>query len=217
MPTIIILACFALFAGLRLYAVLGRRTGHEQQPIVKPAEGALVVRASTDLLTDRTAAQATAAGTMIEPDAVDGIRAIVGTDPRFDVSTFLDGARSAYRVVLEAFWRGDETTLAKLAEDEVLATFREAIAARVAAGETIENKLVAIERAVIDSAGVTGQMALITVRFDADIAAVTRNAEGEMIGGSLTDAVQTHDLWTFSRHLRTDDPNWILIETDEAA
>jgi predicted lipid-binding transport protein (Tim44 family) len=216
-PTIIILACFALFAGLRLYAVLGRRTGHEQQPIVKPAEGALVVRPSTDLLADRGAAQASASGTMIEPDAVDGISAIVSADSRFDVSTFLDGARSAYRVVLEAFWRGDEAALAKLCEDEVLATFREAIAARAEAGETIENRLVAIERAVIDSAGVAGQMAVVTVRFDADIAAITRNAGGDVIGGSLTDAVQTHDLWTFSRHLRIDDPNWILIETDEAA
>jgi predicted lipid-binding transport protein (Tim44 family) len=216
-PVIIILACFALFAGLRLYAVLGRRTGHEQQPIAKPADGPVVVRPSTDLLADRSAAQASAAGTMIAPDAVNGIRAIVNADSRFDVSTFLDGARSAYRVVLEAFWRGDEAALARLAEDEVLATFREAIAARAEAGETIDNRLVAIERAVIDSAGVAGQMAVITVRFDADIAAITRNSAGEVIGGSLTDAVQTHDLWTFSRHLRTDDPNWILIETDEAA
>lgn len=217
MPTIIILACFALFAGLRLYAVLGRRTGHEQQPIVKPAEGTLAARPSADPLADRGAAQAGAAGTTVEPAALEGIRAIVQADPRFDVATFLDGARSAYRVVLEAFWRGDEEALAKLAEDEVLASFREAIAARAASGETIENRLVAIERAAIDTAGVAGQMALVTVRFDADIAAITRNAEGEVIGGSLTDAVQTHDLWTFSRHLRTDDPNWILIETDEAA
>ena len=38
MTVIIILALVALFVGLRLYAVLGRRTGHEQQPILRPAE-----------------------------------------------------------------------------------------------------------------------------------------------------------------------------------
>jgi predicted lipid-binding transport protein (Tim44 family) len=219
-PEIIILACVALFLGLRLYSVLGRRTGHEQ-PIVKPADGQrapLVARPVTvETATDRKIDQPGGAAALIESDAVDGVRSIVSADPHFDVSVFLDGAKSAYRVVLEAYWRGDEAALERLVEQDVLAAFREAIAARADSGETLENRLVAIERASIDSAGIAGQMAIITVRFDADIAAVTRDSEGAVIGGSMTDAVQTHDLWTFSRHVRAGDPNWILIETDEAA
>ena len=54
------------------------------------------------------------------------------------------------------------------------------------------------------------------MRFDADIAAVTRDAEGQVIAGSLTDAVPTHDLWTFARTLKSSDPNWKLADTDEA-
>ena len=38
LTVIIILALVALFIGLRLYSVLGERTGHEQQPILKPAD-----------------------------------------------------------------------------------------------------------------------------------------------------------------------------------
>ncbi|WP_223274052.1 hypothetical protein, partial [Nocardia cerradoensis] len=38
MTAIIILALVALFIGLRLYSVLGERTGHEQQLTLKPAE-----------------------------------------------------------------------------------------------------------------------------------------------------------------------------------
>ncbi len=56
----------------------------------------------------------------------------------------------------------------------------------------------------------------ITVRFDADIAAVTRDQDGNLVAGSLSDAVETHDVWTFARNLRSDDPNWKLVETDEA-
>ena len=37
MTAIVILALVALFIGLRLYSVLGERTGHEQ-PILKPAD-----------------------------------------------------------------------------------------------------------------------------------------------------------------------------------
>ena len=53
------------------------------------------------------------------------------------------------------------------------------------------------------------------VRFEADIAAITRNKDGEVVAGAMTDAVQTRDLWTFRRDLATKDPNWLLVETDE--
>ena len=218
MTEIIILGCAALFLGLRLYAVLGRRTGHEQ-PVAKPADiqSAPLVARSVESMVDRKPEAAGTIAAMVDPHALDGIRSIVSADPQFDVAGFLDGARSAYRMVLEAFWRGDEPELRRLTDDEVFDAFRESISARVEAGETIENRLVSIERSTIDSAILTGQMAVISVRFDADIAAVTRDAEGQVVAGSMTDAVQTHDLWTFSRMIRSDDPNWILVETDEAA
>ena len=81
----------------------------------------------------------------------------------------------------------------------------------------LDNRLVSIERAVIDAVRVEGQTAAVVVRFDADIAAVTRDADGTVIAGSVSDAVSTHDVWTFARNVRASDPNWILIETDEAA
>lgn len=219
MPEIIILACVALFVALRLYAVLGRRTGHEQ-PLPKPADlqpAPLPGRPVAGELFERRPDQAAAPGAPIEPRATEGVRAIVAADPQFDVANFLEGARSAYAMVLDAFWRGEEATLRRLVDDQVFDAFSHAIAARREAGETLENRLVGIDRAVIESAGVAGQMAVLTVRFEADIAAITRDRDGHVVAGSLTDAVQTSDLWTFSRHVRSDDPNWILIETDEAA
>src|SRR3546814_4498292 len=53
----------------------------------------------------------------IDSKAVEGIRAIIAADPSFDVSRFLEGSKSAYRMVLEAFWAGDTATLETLAED----------------------------------------------------------------------------------------------------
>jgi predicted lipid-binding transport protein (Tim44 family) len=217
---IIILACVALFVGLRLYSVLGRRTGHEQQPIIKPAEAqrsVITARAVNETVADRRQADAAGTAAMIDSGAVEGVRAIVSADPHFDVAMFLDGARGAYRQTLEAFWAGDEDRLQGLASDDVIAAFAEAIAARREAGETLENRLVEIERATIERAGVANRTAIVTVRFEADIAAVTRDAEGHVVAGSMTDAVQTNDLWTFSRPIKAADPNWLLIETDEAA
>jgi predicted lipid-binding transport protein (Tim44 family) len=70
---------------------------------------------------------------------------------------------------------------------------------------------------VIEDAELAGRTASITVRFDADIAAVTRDANGDLVAGTMTDAVATHDIWTFRRTLGSEDPNWLLVETDEAA
>ena len=144
-------------------------------------------------------------------------QAIVAADPSFDLGRFVEGAKAAYKMTLEAFWEGDEEELSHLADDEVKATFSHAIANRKASGHRFENRLVGIDRAVVEAARLEGQMACITVRFDADIAAVTRDAQDNLVAGSTSDAVQTHDVWTFSRHVRADDPNWILVETDEAA
>ena len=68
---------------------------------------------------------------------------------------------------------------------------------------------------MIAEAAVDNGAAILTVRFEADIAAVTRNADGEVIAGSMSDAVQTRDRWTFRRDIDSRDPNWLLIETDE--
>ena len=91
------------------------------------------------------------------------------------------------------------------------------IAAREAAGHRLDNRLVTIERAVIEDARLDGHTASIQVRFDADIAAVTRDADGNVVAGTLSDAIPTHDVWTFRRNLASRDPNWLLVETDDAA
>ena len=211
---IVLLAMVALFVGLRLYSVLGRRTGHEQQPVVTRPEPLAGAEPAAPLA-DATPERADGGGLVYEDNAAGGIRAIIAADPQFDVARFLEGAQAAYRMVLEAFWKGDRAELDYLVGDEVRASFETAIAEREAAGHKLDNRLVQIERAVIERATLDGRVASIVIRFDADIAAVTRNEAGEVIAGSMSDAVETHDVWTFRRTLGSDDPNWMLVETDE--
>ena len=211
---IVLLAMVDLFVGLRLYSVLGRRTGHEQQPVTRPdaVPGAEPIAPLTDAAPDRSEG-----GSLVYEDrAAPGIRSIVNADNSFDVARFLEGAQGAYRMVLEAFWGGDRQEIAFLTGGEVREAFEAAIREREEAGHKLDNRLVAIERAVIEDASLEGRTASITVRFDSDIAAVTRDAEGNLIAGSLEDAVPAHDLWTFRRDLSSPDPNWLLVDTDEA-
>lgn len=211
---VILFAMIAGFLALRLYSVLGKRTGHEQA-LPKPAEER-IAPAPMQRTIDMKPEVREVANRAVDARAETGLRAVIAADPSFDVAQFLEGSKAAYRMVLEAFWKGDEETLAWLTEDDVRAGFAEAIAARTQAGHVLDNRLVAVERATIVDASVEGKLARITVRFDADIAAVTRDTEGNVVAGSMTDAVETHDVWTFARKLRSDDPNWKLVETDEA-
>ena len=216
MTVIVILALVALFIGLRLYSVLGERTGHEQhQPSPKPAESDARVEPRAHQPASAPAAPAEAGDMAFVPTAGPGVRAILAADPSFDVARFLEGAKAAYRLILEAFWKGDTDTLRPHVDDHVYETFTSAIEQRKADGLTLDNRLVAIDQAVISEASADKAVAILTVRFEADIAAVTRNAEGQVVAGSLSDAVQTRDLWTFRRDISSRDPNWVLIETDE--
>ena len=215
MTVIVILALVALFIGLRLYSVLGERTGHEQQPILKPAEQDARVHAPTAPPPAAAPSSDNSADLAYVPLAGPGVRAILAADPSFDVARFLDGAKSAYRLILESFWKGDADTLKPHVDAHVFDTFSTAIEQRKKEGLTLDNRLVTIEQAVISEAAMERSVAVITVRFEADIAAVTRNAEGQVVAGSLSDAVQTRDLWTFRRDTNSRDPNWLLVETDE--
>lgn len=218
MYVIVILAMIAGFLALRLYSVLGKRTGHEQEPALRPAEE----RAKVTIVQPRPVSEMAGdsvrlADGLIAAGGEAGVRALIAADRHFDVPQFVEGAKGAYKMVLEAFWRGDRQELEWLCDADVLASFEEAIAAREAEGHVLDNRLVRIEKAQVIDAGINGRMAEIALRFEADIAAVTRDRDGNVIAGSLTDAVGTNDIWTFTRDLRSTDPNWKLSETDEAA
>lgn len=216
---IVILAMAAAFLGLQLYRVLGRRAEHEEEPIPgRFEEKPGVSRASVQQALERQAANPN----QVRPEipgatlAVErGIREIASADRRFDMLGFLEGAKGAYRMVLEAFWRGDKEELAHLCDRDVYDSFAQAIDARAQAGEVLDNRLVRIEDTSIVAASFDSPIARISVRFVADIAAVTRDANGNVIAGSLVDAVESQDVWTFTRNVQSSGPDWLIDETDE--
>jgi len=216
---IIILAMVAAFLGLRLYSVLGKRTGHEQEPTTRrvdiPAQKPVVKAEGAQPSEENTVVNMPGFSPVYDKAAEPGIRMVMAADRNFDVGRFVEGAQSAYGMILEAFWTGNREDLRMLCDDDVYDSFIAALDGREERGETLENRLVRIDDARIVDAEFDAPNARLTLRFDADIAAVVRNRDGELVAGSLTDAVSTHDLWTFARDMTSPDPNWLLVETDE--
>jgi predicted lipid-binding transport protein (Tim44 family) len=211
---IVILAMIAAFLGMRLYSVLGERAEEEEGISSRDSQPFDSLRDPNE---GRARENAPAAPKLATPSSATerGIRAISAADSRFDLTAFLNGAKGAYEMVLEAFWKGDRETLKELCDDDVYDSFTAAIDAREAAGETLDNRLVRIEDTKIRSAELDGSMARIAVAFVADIAAVTRDKDGNVVAGSLNDAIESRDIWTFMRDVKAGDPHWLLDETDE--
>ena len=213
---IVILAMIAAFLGLRLYSVLGRRAEHEEEPVptrFERSEAGNPPHAVPPPVAEAPRRNREIAGF---PPAIEaGLRDIATADRRFDLLTFLEGAKAAYGIVLEAFWRGDKDELRQLCDDDVYQSFATAIEARDDAGEVLDNRLVRIEDTTVQSASLDGRVARIAVSFVADIASITRDRDGTVVAGSLDDAIESRDVWTFSRAVDSADPDWLLDETDE--
>src|SRR5678815_2338951 len=132
LTAIVILALVALFIGLRLYSVLGERTGHEQ-PILKPADP----EQADARMEPRAAARASTPTASAEPDdlaylptAGPGVRALLAADPSFDVARFLEGSKAAYRLILEAYWKGDLDAMRAYVDGHIFETFGGAVEQR---------------------------------------------------------------------------------------
>ena len=129
MYVIVILALIAGFLALRLYSVLGKRTGHEQEPALRPAEE----RAKVTIVQPRPVPEMAGDSVrlsdgLIAPGGEVGVRALIAADRSFDVPQFVEGAKAASKMVLEAFWRGDRQELEWLCFYDVMSSFELALA-----------------------------------------------------------------------------------------
>jgi predicted lipid-binding transport protein (Tim44 family) len=212
---IVFFAMLAIFLGLRLRSVLGRRTGTEKRPHdpFKPQEPAAPADDNVIRLPERDRkALAQLAGESDTPLAR-GLQQIHQADPGFDEAGFVGGARAAFEMIVTAFAKGDLDQLRPLLADEVFANFKAAIDARKANGEVLETTLIGITSAELIDADVAGSTAKVTVRFVSEQANVTKSADGTVVDGDANQIVTITDLWSFARDLQSGDPNWALVET----
>jgi len=212
---IILLAMVAGFIALRLRSVLGRRSEDESRPAADPLSQTSGGRAEYERAGSAEAVQPSETVVRMESDPKlrKGFQEISRADPSFDVDEFLDGAKAVYPMILDAFWNADRETLRGFLSDDVYAEFENAIAAREEANHQVEGRVVDITDLQIEEAGMNGRMAEIAVRYNAEIVSVTRDSEGNVVEGDVSDTTTVSDLWTFQRDADSEDPNWILIAT----
>ena len=216
---IILFAMVAGFLVLRLRSVLGRRTGHQgpPDPLLRRAEvpGEKLADQVVALGNRGQAAPAPPPVVMATPaEAVAvGLERIRAADPSFDPAQFIDGARAAFGMIVDAFAAGDKAKLRPLLSDDVYKSFATAIDDRSAAQEKLETRIVQLKRLDMAEAGCTGRAARITVKFASDQINVLRAHDGSIVDGDPDHAVEKTDFWSFARDAGSSDPNWVLVAT----
>ncbi len=216
---LILFAMVAAFLVLRLRSVLGRRTGFERTPEVRPAPPAGAPARTVDGEAVELPPPVAGGTRHLVPDARGPVGQALGriraADAAFDPQDFLRGAEGAFRMVVEAFARGDRAALRDLLSDETRASFEGAIDAREAAGQTQRTEVRAMTEAAIEAADLRGTVADVTVRFVSDQVNMTTAADGSPVSGH-DGVTELTDVWTFQRDLRSPDPAWKLIDTRSA-
>jgi predicted lipid-binding transport protein (Tim44 family) len=53
----------------------------------------------------------------------------------------------------------------------------------------------------------------VTMRFVGELSSVVRDPDGRIVEGAPNELKQQKDVWTFTRNMASDDPNWLLTGT----
>ncbi|MBI1385990.1 MAG: Tim44/TimA family putative adaptor protein [Rhizobiales bacterium] len=219
---------------LRLRSVLGRRTGNERPPIdpYAPREAARAPRDSEDNVvplprSGQPEPQATYGREDTPEDLIRdfmpnggaiaaGLLEIAKLDRSFEPKHFLQGARTAYELIVTSFAEGNRKMLRQLLSPEVFQGFDQAISEREKRGEVADTNFVGINKADIVEAELRNRTAQITVKFVSQLITAIRNRQGDVVDGDPSQVREVTDIWTFARDLGSRDPNWKLVETQAA-
>ena len=210
---LLVLAAIAVFLILRLRNVLGTREGFEKPPVPAPTlqrsgPAFEVIEGGPDLdITDHFDEGTAEARALAEMKRI---------EPSFNVTDFISGGRGAYEMIVMGYETGELDNIKPFLSEEIYESFVDGVAAREDQGLTIEANFIGVREMSLENVTLDPDTkeAELTLKFVAELTQAVRDAEGEIIEGSLTDVKKQKDTWVFARHMGSDDPNWFLVSTD---
>ena len=187
---IILLAMIAGFIFLRLRGILGKRTGFEGKP---PSQFQEVLNNIN-------------------------IEKKIKNSENFDElakKEFLNGAKIAYETIITDFSDNDNklTTSKSLLSEKIYKQFNQALKERNDRGHFAEITFIGLNSAKIKEHKKVNSFLQVTVDFVAEVITCIRDKEKKIISGDPEKIKKIYDTWVFSRDMRSNNPNWQLVDT----
>ena len=188
---IILLAMIAGFIFLRLRGILGKKTGFE---------GKIPTQFKKELQ-------------KINPNLNPKL-----INENFDEETqkeFLEGARIAYETIITDFSDSDNKLIASkpLLSKKIHDQFKEALLERENKGHFAEITFIGIKSAVVKTHKKIEDSLEVTVDFVSEIITCIKDKDKKIISGDSEKIKTVYDTWVFSKDIKSNNPNWLLIDT----
>ena len=217
---ILILAMIAVFIINRLRNVLGKKTGNESDIVEKFTQRKNTFNESEpDSVSNQKVAKL---NNNVKKNHHSNkkinsvINEILKIDDKFEISTFCSGAKKAFEYILTEYSSNNLKALERLVSKNIYKTFEDQINMRAKNKEKLEITVISVKDPEIKSVNLEKKyVAYFKLLFDSEQVQVTKNSNDEVIDGDNNQILQIKEIWTFSKNLKSKDPNWILEEIEE--
>ena len=184
---IILLAMIAGFIFLRLRGILGKKTGFEEDIESSFAHETPPQKPTIDLN-----------ASTFEENAK---------------KEFVKGAKIAYETIITNFAKGTLKDIKSLLDKNVYQQFEDAIKDREAKKLFSETTFIGISSAEVKKHEQNKNMLEVTIEFVSEIISCVKDKNDKVLSGDPEKIKKVLDTWKFSKDSRSQNPNWLLIDT----
>ena len=185
---IILLAMIAGFIFLRLRGILGKKSGHEED---------MASSFSHDFDFKKP---------VLKKEVYE-----------FDDNAkkeFLKGAEIAYETIITSFANGKLSEIKSLINKDVYNSFSDAIKERSTKQLKNETTFIGINSSEIKDHKQNNDLLEVSVNFISEIITCIKDKENKIVSGDPQKIKRVNDTWKFSRNVKSQNPNWQLVETE---
>ena len=218
-PDLIFFVLVAAFLIIRLRSVLGRRTGNEKRPKdIFMYQDTVLGSGKKKTISEKEDIKEKSFDESLSKNKVNlkkgtALEKIYYFDQTFSTKKFLAGAKNAYQQIINSYANGEINKIKYLLDSKVFSTFSNEIKSRVKKKYTLEHTLISIKSAAVEKIYVKSSIADIVVKFVSEQVNLLKNKDGKVLKGN-DEYIENHtNYWTFSKDLKSNDPNWKLIVT----
>ncbi|MBD22503.1 MAG: hypothetical protein CL572_02410 [Alphaproteobacteria bacterium] len=216
---ILILAMIAIFIINRLKNVLGKKTGNEQDIVEKYSRGKANFKESPpDQTTTSGQKKDISKDVFFHKDSKinTALRKIFNQDESFNSNEFLEGSKKAFEYIIKNYSEENLEPLKNLLSKSIYNDFRSQINLRIKKSQNLDITIIGIKNAEIISANLKSNVANISVRFKSEQVQVLKDLKGKIVEGDNNQILTIDEIWSFSKNLKNNDPNWTLEKIEES-
>lgn len=146
-----------------------------------------------------------------EDEAESPYAEIIALDPDFNEKSFLEGASIAFDMITVAYAKRDTKTLKSLLSAELFDDFCADIKESKKLKHNMEVEIIAINDMEITATTIVDTVITLEVTIDSEQMLTIYDGDNNVIEGDPEELTDVHDIWSFERDTRSQNPNWTLV------